>query len=179
MQQDQKSSFGDNCGLDFTPGNPLCESCRLYCAKKAGRRESAQFPLTGEEAAVLGELSRTGPLPVCRFILKSSVEDELENIALAPVLIRKPGDDVKTAVGRGKIILALEKRGLVLLDYETPLPGYNYDAVKASAAFAEFLNTVNEGKSRPGFLFDTADLDAGSMALTDDGAEAILDYLRE
>jgi hypothetical protein len=160
------------------PGNASCEACRLSLANSAAKKKLALFPLSGDEAEILGELAHGGAKSVCRFVMSSSREKDLEAVALAPVLIRGPEDTVEAVRERGKILTGLLERGLITLEYGSPLPGFDERTVRESAAFSSFEDTVREGAGKPGFLFDTAKLEAGRMEMTDDGAQAMLDYYR-
>ncbi|WP_411676303.1 hypothetical protein [Caproicibacter sp.] len=178
MQNTENDRCDQNGCSGPVPGNPLCESCRLYLTKKSAEKRNLPFPLTDGEAELLGKLFSGGAAPVSRFVMGSSREDDLESVALAPVVVRGPEDDVETVKKLGEIITSLEDRGLIALDYESPVPGFDDHMVRESAAFTAFEEAVEEGGKRPGFLFDTARLDSGSITLTDDGAQAMLDYYR-
>ncbi|MCI1965620.1 MAG: hypothetical protein LKJ17_05740 [Oscillospiraceae bacterium] len=161
------------------PGNSYCAACRLTLAQRAARKKLAVFPLSDQEAEILGKLSSGGAVTVCRFVMSSSKEDSLQSIALAPVVIHSPGDTVALVKERGAVISQLVKRGLISLKYDgKAVPGFDEQTVRKSAAFTAFQEAVNEGSGKPNFLFDTALLETGSMEMTDDGAQAMLDYYR-
>ena len=69
----------------------------------------------------------------------------------------------------GTVLSELEEKGLISLDYDIPLQDYDYTLHTKSALFSFFKETVNEGKNRPSFLFDTAEIELGSIALTEFG----------
>ena len=69
----------------------------------------------------------------------------------------------------GKMLLDLEERGWITLDYGYPLEGYPYTEYRESALYALFRRTVEEAKGRPGFLGDTPVLELGSIAPAENG----------
>ena len=79
-------------------------------------------------------------------------------------------EQVKTL---GAQLQALEDGGLMTLDYDLPFGGYPYTEYKDSGLYAYFQETVREAAGQNDFLFDTAALELGSMALTEAGIEAV------
>jgi hypothetical protein len=63
---------------------------------------------------------------------------------------------------------------LISLDYDIPLQDYDYTQYTKSALYSYFKETVNEGKKNPGFLFDTAEIELGSIALTEFGERVVV-----
>lgn len=158
MDQEEKS--GDcYCAHDHSHNEGDC--CEHH--------ENSEMTISHEEADILFKLVRHNYLPVCQFVMGISTEEEMKVVALSPVLISHTNDDINTVRGRGKILLALEQKGLIALDYDIPLGSYDYGDYKKSPAFTYFMEMINEGKSKEGFLFDTAELETGSIALTDLG----------
>ena len=139
-----------------------CAGC-TGCASAGGcpgcGASSREIALTRAQAELLALFAQTPFLPLCRFLLTSSREEDLESVALAPVILSE-----------------LEKLGLISLDYALPLSGCTYEEYRTSPIFADLLAAVEEGVQQPGFLFDTAVLETGSMALTPLGA-AVLEQL--
>lgn len=159
MQNDPKEEF---CGASFCtnaiPGNKFCEYCQRSRAKAV--KVPVPFPLTDGEAEILGQLSSQGTMPIYRFLSPSAT--------LEPVFLRTEKDSEETVRGRGEIISSLEKRELVALDYSAPAPGSDDRLARESAAFAAFSGSAADAEIR-----------AGSIKLTDDGMQAILDYFRQ
>lgn len=55
-----------------------------------------ELVLNTREIAFIQELTHRGYLPVSRYILSSSVEEEVRFEMLAPVYMNTPGDDMET-----------------------------------------------------------------------------------
>jgi hypothetical protein len=94
-------------------------------------------------------------------------------VALEPVYIADPSEDIDAVKENGELFSSLEDLGLITLDYDLPLTGYPYQEYKESALYTHFLQTVKEAGEQPGFLFDTPLLELGSMALTEEGRAAL------
>lgn len=131
--------------------------------------DAAPIEVTENQKDFLHQLGHSRYLPVARFTLKDSREEDFAVTALAPVFIRSAADDMETVKEAGAFLQRLEALGLLTLDYDIPLDGYGYEEYKGSALYEYFRATVAEGASKPGFLGDTPVLELGSMALTDMG----------
>jgi hypothetical protein len=116
-------------------------------------------------------------LPLCRFLMGSSQEEELESVGLSPVFL-EGNEDLPAVRETGAVLEALANRGLITLDYDLALSNYDYAQYRSSPPFRLFRETVAQGAQQPGFLFDTAILEKGSMALTDLG-QAVLEQVTE
>jgi hypothetical protein len=121
------------------------------------------------EAEFLLKLSQHHYLPVCQFIMGVSTEEEIKVAAMTPVYILSTQDDLAAVKEQAKTLLALEEKGLITLDYDIPLNNFDYEEYRQSAAYAYFADSIEEGKNQEGFLFDTAELETGSIALTEQG----------
>lgn len=121
-------------------------------------------------------LSHHHYLPVARFTITDSREDEFVSTALAPVYLGSPADDMETVKEAGEFLKELEDMGLITLDYDIFLNGYEYEEYKTSTLYEYFCKTVAEGATRPNFLGDTPVLDLGSIALTEVGAQIAAAY---
>lgn len=146
-------------------------SCCATC--KGGCRRRYQIILTEEEAALLRLFAASPYLPAARFVMKSSKTPHATNIALAPVFLLSPEDDVKRAAHTAQLLLSLEDKGLIQIDYEMPLENANEEEFTSSPLFAYFTDTVLEGANRFHSVFDVAALELGSMGLTAIGRRAI------
>lgn len=131
----------------------------------------SQEPLTinDEEISVLLDLAQSNDLPVSRFVMSSSTEKEARFVSLAPVYITAFDDSMETVKKIGAVLSELEKKRLISLDYDIPLQDYDYTQHTNSVLFAYFTETVNKGKKNPSFLCDTAEIELGSIALTELG----------
>ena len=121
-------------------------------------------PLTEAQEAFLHELAHHHFLPVARFLVESTAEDDFSSVALAPVYLRGPEETMEWVKETGAMLRELEERGYLTLDYDYPLEGYPYTEYRESALYAYFCKTIEEGRGRPGFLGDTPVLELGSIA---------------
>ena len=125
--------------------------------------------LTKNQKDFIHQLSHYHYLPVARFTLEDSREEDFVSTALAPVFLRSAADDMDLVKEAGAFLQKLEDMGLITLDYDMPLNGYDYEEYKTSELYKYFCETVEEGATRPNFLGNTPVLELGSMALTGAG----------
>jgi len=163
-------------------GHSCSSSCGCHSNSSDSERGAvdSQEPLTisSEEITILQELAQCSQLPVSRFVMSSSTEEEARFVSLAPVYIKALDDSMKTVKEIGTVLSGLQKKGLISLDYDVPLQGYDYSQHTNSVLFAFFTETVNEGKKNPNFLCDTAEIEFGNMALTESGARVCAQHIR-
>ncbi len=112
-------------------------------------------------------------LPIARFTLESTREEDFYSVALAPVFLRSAADDMAAVKEAGAFLVSLEEKGLLTLDYDIPLKDYPYEEYHNSALYAYFVSTVAEGAKSRSFLGDTPRLELGSMALTQLGERLV------
>lgn len=124
--------------------------------------------INNKEKSLLMDLVQCSK-PVCRFVMSSSTEKEARFVSLAPVYIEASDDSMETVKAIGAVLSELEKKRLIFLDYDTPLQDYDYTKYTNSVLFAYFTETVNEGKKQPRFLCDTAEIELGSIVITELG----------
>ena len=153
---------------------PHDEHCGCGCGHDHAHSHQTGNPTVPIEATenqkdFLHQLAHRHYLPVARFSLKDSREDDFVATALAPVYISAIDDDMPTVKGAGTFLQSLEDMGLITLDYDIPINKYAYDVYKESALYAYFCETVAEGALNPSFLGDTPVLELGSISLTDAG----------
>lgn len=129
--------------------------------------------LTAPEHAFLMDLAQIPFLPLARFILASTRSDHARSVALAPVYLTEETETLERVRETGAVLLALQEKGLVSLDYDMPLQGCGYAVYRNSSVYRLFTECVAEGSHRPGFLFDQAELELGSIALTSLGRNAL------
>lgn len=122
--------------------------------------------ISDDEKSFLKVLAQTPFLPVTKFVMKSSKSEHLENIALAPVYLSSENDSLQTVKHIAAILHALEEKNIVSIDYDIPLENGDYGMYENSDVYTYFVETINEGKLRPEFLFDIPALESGSIALT-------------
>lgn len=135
--------------------------------------ENKEVVLNDAEKAILMDLARFNCLPISRFIMSSSTEEEARFVALSPVFISALDDSMETVKKIGAILSGLEDKDLITLDYDLPIRGYDYEQYKNSELYAYFKETVKEGMKKTANLCDTAEIELGSMALTEYGDEAV------
>ena len=147
-----------------------------------GHEHHAAIPLEGLsnlQMNFLLALHERRYLPVARFVLVQSDNAQAFAVALAPVYLGSPGDSMAHVKEVAEALDELESADYLSLDYDIPLSGYPYAEYKASDLYAYFLKTVEEGKKRADFQFDTGKLELGSMALTDRGESAVQKMMDE
>lgn len=132
---------------------------------------AAPVEVTENQKDFLHELAHRHFLPVARFTIKDSREEDFASTALAPVFLSAATDDMETVKQAGAFLQKLEDLGLITLDYDIPLNGYGYEEYKTSALYEYFCKTVAEGASQPKFLGNTPVLELGSIALTEEGEQ--------
>lgn len=126
--------------------------------------------LTEDETAFLNHLISYTFLPVTRFILKSSKEKDFLVPCFAPVYIEYKDDNIEKVKLVASILTSLEEKGIISIDYDIELKNYDYSEYYDSDFFKYFQATVEEGKSKKGFLGDIAEIETGSIALSEDFA---------
>lgn len=150
------------------------EHCNCGCNCGCGHDHAHQAPVTPSQATenqkdFLHQLGHYRYLPVARFTVEDSRENDFTSTALAPVFIRAISDSMEAVKEAGAFLQKLEDDGLITLDYDVPLKDYGYEEYQESELYAYFRATVAEGAAKPGFLGDTPVLELGSMALTEAG----------
>ena len=147
------------------------------CSGCSGGHKPSEIVLSRPQAAFLSRFAQAPFLPLCRFLMRSSQEDELESVGLDAVFM-EDGADLDAVRSTAALLNRLASLGLITLDYDLPLSNYDYTAYETAPLFARFCETVAEGARHPGFLFDTPVLEKGSMALTDLG-RAVMEQVLE
>ncbi len=123
--------------------------------------------VTEAEKHFLSHLIEAKFLPITQFVIKSSKEHSFEVVALSPVFIESENATMERVKELGRILLKLEKLGLIDLDFDIPLSNFNYDVYEKSELFEFFKKTVEDGCKQDGFLGDLATLECGSIAPTE------------
>lgn len=148
--------------------------CNCGCGHEHSQKvdtEHTPIEVTESQRNFLHQIHHRHYLPVARFTIADSREADFVSTALAPVFLSSASDDMKTAKEAGAFLQNLEDLGLITLDYDIPLNGYDYGEYKASTLYSYFCATVAEGASRPNFLGNTPVLELGSIALTETGEQ--------
>ena len=148
-------------------------SCTHSCGGCCCRQTPCAAALSAPERALLQEFAQMPFLPLARFMLASSHGHHALSVALAPVYLHQPDEPLDAIKRTGALLLTLQDKGLIRLDYDIPLQGYDDQTYRCSAAFRQLKEAVEEGGRKPGFLFDRAVLELGSMALTALGCDTV------
>ncbi len=123
-------------------------------------------PATAEQRAFLSAFERVAPLPVAKYVLKSSKEHSFESVALRDVCLREANDSIETIKETAAFLQGLEASNLVAIDYDVQLDDASYAHFYDSASFALFQETVAAGAENTDFLGDIAELEKGCLVLT-------------
>lgn len=129
--------------------------------------------ITGDEREFLMKLAEIPFLPLTRFVMRSSGDDEAVSVTLAPVYLNSKNDSPDTVKKTGEILLSLEDKYLITLDYDLPLQNGDYSIYDESRVYREFCESVRAGVSAGGIVYDLPVLQRGSMALTTLGQDAL------
>lgn len=127
--------------------------------------------LSENEVSFLHALNQTLFLPVVQFIMTSKNAEHFQSIALTPVYMTNKNESMEKVKDIAAILITLEEYSLIELDFNVPLDDSAYDVFRDSELFAYFVKTVDEGKLNPGFLFDSATMEYGRMAITELGQQ--------
>lgn len=170
---------GDNhdehcaCGHDHEHGHHHDKHCVCGCGDSHAYLNTENSELTDSQADILLAIQQRGFLPVARFAYGSSKNEEAFAVALSPVYIADPKDSMEKVKANGALFASLEDRGLITLDYDLPLKGYAYEEYHQSELYAYFVDTVRESVEKHNSVMDTPILELGSMALTEEGMQAL------
>lgn len=138
-----------------------------------GHKEVKKDDLTQDENDFLNYLLTYTFLPVARFVLKSTKEKDFEVCTLSPVFIEYEDDNLDRVKFMANLLTSLEEKGVISIDYDFALKNYDYSEYYNSDLFKYFEKTVKEGKDKQAFLGDIAELETGSIAITDEYAELL------
>lgn len=135
------------------------------------QKESGLRP---EERELLTTIAGVKRYPLVRLELWSSRERELRSTALNHVRLEHAEEPMAIVKRRGETLARLEQEGLILLDYRPAVTvAADYAVYKESAVYRQLCELVEEGKNRPGFLFDTPHIRRGRAVLTAKGRLAL------
>jgi len=135
--------------------------------------EHKEVTLNDVEKSFLKNLAERNCLPISRFVMSSTTQEEARFVALSPVHIIALDDSMEAVKKIGAMLSGLEENQLITLDYDIPIRGYEYELYKNSELFLYFKETIKEGATKDKFLCDTAEIELGSMELTKYGIEIL------
>lgn len=145
-------------------GTSDCSSCS--CGLPTSDENPLEVHISPEEEQFLQKLAQCPFLPVAQFLLQSSQSDHLNNMALSPVFLETGTESLDEIHQLKNVLLALEDRNIISLDFDAPLQGTDEALFYNSTSFALLNQTVEEGKGQEGFLFDSTNIEFGSVCLT-------------
>lgn len=158
------SSSGSGCGgcsgADLPPSdkNPL------------------EVHISPEEEQFLKKLAQSPFLPIVQYVMTSSKSEHLTNMALSPVFLETGSESLDEIKALGDIILDLEERSIISLDFDTPLEGTDESIYYNSVSFQLLKDAIEDGKKQTEFLFDAPSIVFGSVCFTALG-DLIIDQL--
>lgn len=168
----------NNSGCSGCGGCP--KGSKGCCGDRAGQPGGAgqqKITITEAEYELLMELYEFLYLPLVRFFIAephgeagSAVGD---SVKLFPVYLEEGDETLEQARRTGRLLVGLQQKGLVSLDYGQPLQGCDYELYKRSPAYRIFEKTVREGCHREGLPACLPGLEPGSMSLTTEGNRAV------
>lgn len=147
--------------------------CGQNSACSGGCCQDSVIYITEEEHAFLMKLAQLPFLPLTRFVMRSTTNDDATAVALAPVYMTDKTASMDEVKKTGEILQSLEDKFMITLDYDMPLQNGDYAVYEESALYRFFCSTVQEGGKQAGFLFDQPILERGSIALTTLGQDAV------
>lgn len=160
-------------GHDHTEESHGCGGCGGGCG---GQSQPLEVHITPQEEAFLSKLAQCPFLPVAQFLLKSKQSDHLTNLALSPVYLETGKETLPQIKEIGQVILSLEDKDLLSLDFDQALEGSDPRLFQDSDAYHLLEKTVEEGKATGEFLFDLPLIEFGSIGLTPMG-ELVIEQL--
>lgn len=117
-------------------------------------------------------LRRRARMPIARFELVSSLDEELLSVALNDVVLLSPEDTMEEVKERAAQIARYREKGLLTTRYDFR---YSYSGLlelyEDSNLFNELWVLTQQGRGREGFLFDHAQVRMGLIVLTPKGRE--------
>ena len=111
-------------------------------------------------------------MPIARFELVSSLDDELLSVALNDVVLLDPEDTMEEVKDRAAQIARFREKGLLTTRYDMRVADGDLTAMyENSNLFNELWVLAQQGRGKEGFLFDNARVRMGLIALTAKGRD--------
>lgn len=130
--------------------------------------------LTTQETELLRKISLVRQLPLVRLELRSSKEKSLISTALNHVLLINADDTMEEIKNRSQLLTRLAEQKLITLDYNLAVTvKSDYELYYNSGVYSSLCQLVEEGKERPGFLFDTPYIKKGRAVITPFGKRCL------
>lgn len=124
--------------------------------------------MTERERDILLLLSQIPFLPLARLVCDQTPGDGIQTVLAAPIYLETADDDPETVREMSTILLALEAKRLITLDYDKPLQNGDYSVFLQSRFYKGFMlqDKAPESAGSPVFEY-------GSIALTAMGRAAL------
>ncbi len=138
----------------------LCGGCGTP-SKRADTLELSQ-----KEVDFVKQLESHCYLPVVQFVVQDTTDPMFKVIGFSPVYLEDGTASIEEMREMGKMLVDLQKKKILTLDYHLPLQGYGYEEYLQSEMFLGFAKSVDEemqGEEHTGVY---ATIQKGSMALT-------------
>ncbi len=135
-----------------------------------------EVTITPQEEQFLEKLAQSPFLPVAMFLLRH-LKDANQHMSLAPVYLETGTESLEEVKMCGQILLGLEDKNIVSLDYDSPLEGSDPSIFQTSQAFARLSETVTYVNQEEPDSFAPPEIVYGSVGLTAIG-DLVLEQLR-
>jgi len=117
-------------------------------------------------------LRRRARMPIARFELLSSLDEELVSVALNDVVLLSPEDTMAEVKERAAQIARFREKGLLTTRYDFHYASSGlWELYENSNLFNELWVLTQQGRGKEGFLFDHAQVRMGLIVLTQKGRE--------
>ena len=115
---------------------------------------------------------RRALMPIARFELTSTLDEELLSVALDDVVLLDPEDTMEEVKERAAQIARFREKGLLTTRYDMQIANGDLAAMyEDSNLFNELWVLAQQGRGKEGFLFDDARVRMGLIVLTAKGRE--------
>lgn len=128
--------------------------------------------LTEAEREFVEQLESHCYLPVVQFLVQDTTDPVFKIVAFSPVYMAEEGEAMEEIQAMGKMLVALQKKKVLTLDYHLPLQGYGYEEYLQSDVFLAFAKKVAE-EVQEEYAGVFATIQKGSMALTQSYLDAM------
>lgn len=117
-------------------------------------------------------LRQRARMPIARFQLTSSLDEELVSVALDDVVLLDPEDTMEEVKERAAQIARFREKGLLVTRYDIRFADGDLTAMyEDSNLFNELWVLAQQGRGKEGFLFDDAQVRMGLILLTPKGRD--------
>lgn len=117
-------------------------------------------------------LRRRARMPIARFELVSSLDEELLSVALDDVVLLDPEDTMEEVKERAAQIARFREKGLLATRYDIRYADGDLMALYENCnLFNELWVLSQQGRGKEGFLFDHAQVRMGLIVLTPKGRD--------